>query len=375
MGKLVRLIGSGIGAGIDLASEAISSARNKQSNISEHDTPSRDLTIDQSSEFVFTDEKAAGTLVSGGYAELPAESHIHQHYAELPAGSEALLYGQYAELPAGDEPSLPQNSQLPAIPAKLENEPYASIQTIHRESSDRPTLSDGNEQVYSQDPHRSVIPENLHIQTAAGNDTIYHQDIHLHAVPEKLTIQPTVGCETFHNTNMVNPANSEKMYSQYSEDQYPGLDKEIRPSRGTERDLDVYSESNYSIDLDREIDQTEQVWKLDETTQRDLPPNYEEFPHGVTYAKEINHAQECEDMIRELAQMARPANSTHRIPCPVAIPQRRPGYKYRGFVRAYAPVLAGCGISSDLFLEFLEDFYQASQVSDHLLPFLLTGKF
>ncbi|KAJ5691596.1 hypothetical protein N7488_012331 [Penicillium malachiteum] len=52
-----------------------------------------------------------------------------------------------------------------------------------------------------------------------------------------------------------------------------------------------------------------------------------------------------------------------RLPCPVIIPQRRPGAKVRGFVHAYAPMLAECGIGQDAFLGFLDTFHKASQAS------------
>ena len=51
-----------------------------------------------------------------------------------------------------------------------------------------------------------------------------------------------------------------------------------------------------------------------------------------------------------------------RLPCPVVIPQRRPGSKTRGFMRAYAPVLADYDISEAAFLNFLKSFHKASLV-------------
>lgn len=38
----------------------------------------------------------------------------------------------------------------------------------------------------------------------------------------------------------------------------------------------------------------------------------------------------------------------------VVIPQRRPGDRARGFVRAYAPDLLRCGISQETFLQFID---------------------
>ena len=56
------------------------------------------------------------------------------------------------------------------------------------------------------------------------------------------------------------------------------------------------------------------------------------------------------------------------LPCPVIIPQRRPHKKSRGFVQAYAPVLAECGIDQDTFMEFHKAFFKASQVG-HCLSY------
>ena len=52
-----------------------------------------------------------------------------------------------------------------------------------------------------------------------------------------------------------------------------------------------------------------------------------------------------------------------KLPFPVIIPQRRPGTKTRGFVRAYSPILEESGISQDAFLGFLKDLHKAAQAS------------
>ena len=49
------------------------------------------------------------------------------------------------------------------------------------------------------------------------------------------------------------------------------------------------------------------------------------------------------------------------LPSPVVTPQRRPGTKARGFVRAYAPVLQDSGIDHETFLGFLKEFHKAAQ--------------
>lgn len=56
-----------------------------------------------------------------------------------------------------------------------------------------------------------------------------------------------------------------------------------------------------------------------------------------------------------------PRQAQGKLPCPVIIPQRRPRDKRRGFVRAYAPVLADCGIDQKTFLEFLKTFHESTK--------------
>ena len=58
---------------------------------------------------------------------------------------------------------------------------------------------------------------------------------------------------------------------------------------------------------------------------------------------------------------------------PVVIPQRRPGNRSRGFVRAYAPDLEGCGITQTTFLNFLEEFEKSSQANPWILSINLAG--
>lgn len=149
------------------------------------------------------------------------------------------------------------------------------------------------------------------------------------------------------------------------------------------------------IDQDRMIDGDEAAWQLDEATEEFGLPTYDQSESKPAIedgqrdlemrtknnSEEISsmdsedeQAKKREQMINELVAMAGlPPAQPQRLPCPVIIPQRRPGSKRRGFVRAYAPVLAQCGISQDVFLKFISDFHKASQVSDHshLTIFLL----
>ncbi|RLL93202.1 hypothetical protein CFD26_100616 [Aspergillus turcosus] len=156
---------------------------------------------------------------------------------------------------------------------------------------------------------------------------------------------------------------------------------EKRGSLSSERVNDSeYSTTDTRNDRELSMDEDEAAWQLDEATEEFGLPAYDKIEslpgadHGKRTendADEINaedsedeQAKKRERMIRALVAMAGPPPAQpQRLPCPVIIPQRRPGAKRRGFVRAYAPVLADCGISQDVFLKFISDFHKASQAS------------
>jgi len=57
------------------------------------------------------------------------------------------------------------------------------------------------------------------------------------------------------------------------------------------------------------------------------------------------------------------SGGTGRLDLPVILPQRRPKERSRGFVRAYAPLLANVGIDQEMWLKFLNDFEQSTQAT------------
>ncbi|CAK7210538.1 hypothetical protein SCUCBS95973_000816 [Sporothrix curviconia] len=151
-----------------------------------------------------------------------------------------------------------------------------------------------------------------------------------------------------------------------------------REERALAADADGY---NYYDD--------EAVWELDDMAEYVDPPVYEEAAGGTSHegvsspvtspteerpedAAQLAELQgdakeEAKKQIRMVRELVRAAGSApvpmSRLPCPVIIPQRRPRNKARGFVRAYAPVLGDCGISQDVFLQFLKGWYLASKAS------------
>ncbi|KAE8317130.1 hypothetical protein BDV41DRAFT_573233 [Aspergillus transmontanensis] len=130
-----------------------------------------------------------------------------------------------------------------------------------------------------------------------------------------------------------------------------------KTTNGTEATYDL--ESNYGDGFN----QDKEAWELDDIAERVRSRTDEEAPAMSPNEPEDVMIKKREAMVRKLVSMAGPpTHSSRRLPCPVIIPQRRPRKKDRGFVRAYAPVLADCGISQDVFMEFLEDLDQVNKV-------------
>lgn len=126
-------------------------------------------------------------------------------------------------------------------------------------------------------------------------------------------------------------------------------------------------EDSYSDDVSFAGDD-ETAWELDEMAERVAPPSYSEneaplAARNIEGGPNEDILKKEDGMIRDLVRMAGPPpQPIQRLPCPVIIPQRRPRNKDRGFVRAYAPVMEGCGVGQDVFLKFQEDWLTASKV-------------
>ncbi|CEJ62789.1 hypothetical protein PMG11_11276 [Penicillium brasilianum] len=138
---------------------------------------------------------------------------------------------------------------------------------------------------------------------------------------------------------------------------------EKHPSKAAEAGYDSEGDSSESEDLEA-LGQDEAAWELDDMAERVRLPTYDESEAATAAEPEDAKVKKEEAMVRELVRRAgTPPQPSQRLLCPVIIPQRRPRNKGRGFVRAYAPVLADCGISQDVFLQFLEDCDTASKAS------------
>jgi hypothetical protein len=110
------------------------------------------------------------------------------------------------------------------------------------------------------------------------------------------------------------------------------------------------------------VDHDEMAWELDDMVESISPSAIDERPNPPADSEDAK-IDKREKLVRELVSMAGPApKPLCPLPCPVIIPQRRPRKKDRGFVRAYAPVLANSGISQEVFMHFLENLDKANKV-------------
>lgn len=129
----------------------------------------------------------------------------------------------------------------------------------------------------------------------------------------------------------------------------------------------VYEEHRFYTEEElRRGDQDEAAWQLDEAARqaRPSPPAYEEREYMTMSVddSEKDKEKKRQAMVEALVRMAGPVTQTPQLPCPVIIPQRRPRFKERGFVRAYAPLLAEKGIKQEVFLQFLESLDKSAEV-------------
>lgn len=99
-------------------------------------------------------------------------------------------------------------------------------------------------------------------------------------------------------------------------------------------------------------------WIRDDT-QAELSPYDQEV---------VDEPESVKQILRDFTKQHPDSSSSTRtstkqgLSVPVIVPERRPGSKHRGFVRAYAPVLMDCGIDQDTFMDFLIGFEASIKV-------------
>ncbi|KAK5110302.1 hypothetical protein LTR62_006155 [Meristemomyces frigidus] len=139
-----------------------------------------------------------------------------------------------------------------------------------------------------------------------------------------------------------------------------------RPATDDKKDaLTLYDDdSDYSLSTEED----EEDWDLDEVADRSqgkdvsLPPSYAQSDGDYQTTGEL-----VQDVLLHSRAAAAAPGTRSRVrqplPLPVILPQRRPGTKARGFVRAYAPVLDDSGIDQETFMSFLDNFDKSSKAS------------
>ncbi|KZZ97586.1 hypothetical protein AAL_03550 [Moelleriella libera RCEF 2490] len=123
-----------------------------------------------------------------------------------------------------------------------------------------------------------------------------------------------------------------------------------------------------------------ELWILDEQQDAHSPPPSHPAEHRQAGSDESETEVEtaspspADEFLRNYAAPSVPdGTSVGRLPRPVILPQKRPKTRSRGFIRAYAPCLEGCGISQDMFLDFLKAFDSSTQASPWLDVLNLAG--
>lgn len=136
-----------------------------------------------------------------------------------------------------------------------------------------------------------------------------------------------------------------------------GIDKK------TSATLEDNEYSSHSIDEEAFYEKQDEVaWELDEvedqaTTSLELEKSQSSEPSGVDALVQsfiVRHPQPATQ------------HSFQPVPCPVILPQKRPGSRARGFVRAYSPVLQDAGLDQATFLDFLDTFEKSTRVCPRL---------
>ena len=113
-------------------------------------------------------------------------------------------------------------------------------------------------------------------------------------------------------------------------------------------------------------DDDERLHQLDDLSHEidEKPPSYDE----VAPSSSIPNSWNVDEKALSVS-----ARSVRSLPFPIILPQRRPGSKARGFIRAYPPSIGEYkGIDQSTFLGFLKEFHQQSQAS-HVFEVIIVG--
>jgi hypothetical protein len=159
-------------------------------------------------------------------------------------------------------------------------------------------------------------------------------------------------------------AAKQKLGETHKADDPPAYDE----SSGAKKETREHAEHETSDDHANEEGDEEQ-WDLDDAQDKliaDGSVKVQPRPKVSIHPRETT--QHFVD--RHPAPSSLPEN---HLPLPVILPQRRPKDRSRGFIRAYAPDLAVCGIDQPTFIDFIETFNEASQASPSMNAINLAG--
>jgi hypothetical protein len=162
------------------------------------------------------------------------------------------------------------------------------------------------------------------------------------------------------NSRIVPPARDDPP-PQYVEVQDDHAQELIAKGQAVAIDSKEEHETTENEDDDGPYESDEEHWELDDAQD-------ERLAQTPSKDEPVQDASQVTDAFLKRHPPPTYAESVAaaKLPCPVIIPQRRPRDRKRGFVRAYAPVLADCGIDQAAFLDFLNTFDEASKASQWL---------
>ena len=130
------------------------------------------------------------------------------------------------------------------------------------------------------------------------------------------------------------------------------------------------------------LETDEQQWELDEVSDHLLQDSTISHAHNDHDALDGEHktirspSQQADEFLKRHPcplQAAGEHTAHGRLAHPVIIPQRRPGDRLRGFVRAYAPELMNCGIDQDTWIDLLVTFTRSSRAPKWMAALNLAG--
>lgn len=152
-------------------------------------------------------------------------------------------------------------------------------------------------------------------------------------------------------------------YEQFIE--VPSEQADVLIAHGKTLPLDEKRDSSpdrglHEDESDSDSDGDEANWALDEAAEGVATPRAEDprLKYGMMAQPTIESFSAV--VMARCPPLNHPTNPLQR---PVIIPQRRPGARDRGFIRASSPDLAKKGISQEKFLSFIQIFHAASQAS------------